>query len=228
MSRNMRILMGVGLVAFVAIIAIALKTTVFDKSGGGADPKVAGVDFMAKRIEVTIGTDEMIVGKADAPITIIEYASLGCSHCAAFHHDTYPKIKKNYIDTGKARLVFRDFPLGTRATAAAMISNCAGPTKYFGFVDLFFKGQADWSQAQNAQVAMEQIARFGGMQASDVAACLTNQKMIDKVEASKKIAVKKFDINATPSFVINGLVISGAHPYEDFRKLFDAELAKSK
>jgi len=228
MSRNMRIIIGLGVVAFIAVIGFALKTEVFDKPGGGADPKVAGVDFKAERIKPNIGADEMFVGKADAPVTIIEYASLGCPHCANFHHDTYPEIKKNYIDTGKARLVFRDFPLGTRATAAAMISHCAGPSKYFGFIDLFFRAQTEWSQAPDATQAMMKIARFGNMKTDAVEACLTNQKMIDKMEASKKVAVDKFGINATPSFVVNGLVVSGAHSYGDFRKLLDAELAKTK
>jgi len=106
---------------------------------------------------------EMGLGKADAPVTMIEYSSLGCPHCAAFHLETLPQIKKDYIDTGKVRLVFRDFPLGTPALAASMIARCAGPKKFFGFIEIMFRSQPQWSRSQNPMPALTKVARLGGL-----------------------------------------------------------------
>ena len=169
-----------------------------------------------------------IVGRADAPVTIIEYASLGCPHCATFHHDTYPKLKKDYIDTGKVKLVFTDFPLGTPALAAAMISRCAGSSRYMGFIDIFFRSQAQWSRADNPLEALKKIARFGGMTPQDVDACLTQQKLIDHIQSVARKASQEHEINSTPSFMVNGQKVAGALPYAEFRKIVDKALAKAK
>lgn len=171
-------------------------------------------------------TKEMVVGKADAPLTIIEYASLGCPHCASFHHDTYPQLKKDYIDTGKVKLVFRDFPLGTPALAATMIARCAGPQRYFGFVDMFFRAQSQWSRANNPLEALTKVARFGGMPPADVQACIKNQPLLDHIQAQKSKAFEQDGVNATPYFVIGTEKLSGGLPYADFQKIVERELKK--
>jgi len=173
-------------------------------------------------------TKEMVVGDAAAPVTLIEYASLGCPHCANFHKDAYPLIKKNYIDTGKVRMIYRDFPLGTPALAASMISRCGGPGRYFGMVEVFFRGQAQWSRAENPINALKSVARFGGMSGTDVDACLQNQELLNYIQKTAREGQEKHEINATPSFVLGGRTISGSLPYEDFKKLLDAELEKAK
>ena len=190
--------------------------------GGLSAPAKAGVASFED------ASKEMIVGKATAPLTIIEYASLGCPHCANFHHDTYPQLKKNYIDTGKVKLIYRDFPLGTPALAATMIARCAGPERYFGFVDMFFRAQPQWSRADNPMEALTKVARFGGMPPADVQACFKNQKLLDHVQAQKKKAFEVDGVNATPYFVIGTEKVSGGLPYEDFKKIVDSELAKVK
>ena len=172
-------------------------------------------------------TKEMVLGNEKAQITVIEYASLGCPHCAQFHLGTYQEVKKNYIDTGKVKFIFRDFPLGTPALAASMISRCSGSAKYFGMIDIFFRGQKQWSQAENPMDALKKIARFGGMSASDVDDCLQNQKLLDYIQNTARDGGEKHKINSTPSFVIDGETHSGGLPYADFKKLLDKALNKS-
>ncbi len=173
-------------------------------------------------------TKEMVIGDPKAPVTIIEYASLGCPHCANFHANAFPQLKKDYIDTGKARLIFRDFPLGTPAMAAAMISRCAGPARYFGFVDMFFRSQQQWSRAENPLLALAKVARFGGMTGDDVNACLKDQTLLDNLQENANKAQLEDEINATPSFLINGKKISGALAYEDFRSLVEDAIKKAQ
>ena len=170
---------------------------------------------------------EMVLGNQEAKITVIEYASLGCPHCAQFHSGTYQDVKKNYIDTGKIKFIFRDFPLGTPALAASMISRCSGSAKYFGMIDIFFQGQKQWSQAENPMTALKKIARFGGMSATDVDDCLQNQELLDYIQNTARDGGEKHKINSTPSFVIDGETHSGGLPYADFKKLLDKALNKS-
>jgi len=170
---------------------------------------------------------EMVIGDDNAPVTVIEYASLGCPHCANFHANTFPDIKKKYIDTGKVKFIYRDFPLGNPALAAAMISRCAGPTKFFGMIDIFFRSQPQWGRAENPLEALSKIARFGGLSEADVGACLQNQDLLNDIQSKARSAAQEHSINATPSFIIDGEVVSGNLPYEDFEKLLDEALKKS-
>ena len=127
------------------------------------------------------GVQEMlgdrVLGNPDAPVTIIEYASLGCPHCREFHDGTLPEIKKTYIDTGKVKLIFRDFPLGQRATAASMIARCSGPIRYFALVSIFFRDQGIWSQAPDGLAALTASAKKAGMSATQVDACLRSEEL---------------------------------------------------
>lgn len=169
---------------------------------------------------------EMALGQKDAPVTMIEYASLGCPHCAAFHHETLPTLKKEYIDTGKLKLIYRDFPLGTPALAASMIARCAGPEKYFGFVEIFFRSQAQWAHAQDPLPALAKVARFGGMSQKDVDACLKSQPILAGIRRVAAQAQEKFQVNSTPTFIIGDEVINGAMPYAHFKKAIDKALGK--
>ena len=170
---------------------------------------------------------EMVLGNESAQITVIEYASLGCPHCAQFHSGTFQEVKKNYIDTGKIKFIFRDFPLGTPALAASMISRCSGSAKYFGMIDIFFRAQKQWSQAENPMDALKKIARFGGMSASDVDNCLQNQELLDYINNTARDGGEKHKINSTPSFVIDGETHSGGLPFVEFKKLLDKALNES-
>ena len=169
---------------------------------------------------------EMALGSPDAPVTMIEYSSLGCPHCAAFHRDTLPRIKKEYIDTGKLRLVYRDFPLGTPALAASMIARCAGPKKFFAFIEMLFRSQAQWSRSDNPLEALTQVSRFGGLTEADVKACLKYQPLLESIRKGAEAAQEKYQVNSTPTFLIGGGMISGAQPFEIFKKAIDKALAK--
>lgn len=191
--------------AFVFIVLLALPVT----ASGIASPEEA--------------LKEKFHGKADAPVTIIEYASLGCPHCAAFHAQTFPLLKKDYVDTGKVKFIYRDFPLGTPAFAASMVARCAGHTRYFGMVDMLFKSQAQWSRAENPLVELQKVARFGGMAPADVEACLRSKEIQDGIRKAAQEG-QDLGVNSTPSFVIGGKVHAGNMTYEDFKKLIDAAL----
>ena len=167
---------------------------------------------------------DRVMGRADAPVTIIEYSSLTCPHCASFHKDTLPMIKKTYIDTGKVRLIYRDFPLGGMALAAAMIARCAGTKRYFGFIELMFRNQETWSKSENPRAELARIALFGGMGEKEFDACLKNQPLMDAIRSQAEAAGKKYGIDSTPTFMIEGTKVSGAYPFDHFKKIIDDAL----
>jgi protein-disulfide isomerase len=158
-------------------------------------------------------------GKADAPATIIEYASMTCSHCAAFHKDVWPTLKAKYIDTGKAKLILREFPLDPLATGAFMLARCAGPEKRDAVVDRLFDHQADWAFAANPLFKLKEQLIAAGMPEADFEACLKNQGLFDQVKAMRDAAASKLDITSTPTFFVNGQRLSGGHSLETFDKI---------
>lgn len=170
---------------------------------------------------------ERVLGDENAPLTIIEYSSLGCPHCMAFHRDTLPMIKKEFIDTGKVRLIYRDFPLGARAMAAAMVARCAPESRYFGMIELFFQKQQEWTRAEDALAAITNVAKFGGMSGDDVIQCMQNQALLDGIRGRAEAAQDDFEISATPSFLLggeDGEKIEGALAKEDFRDVIQKAL----
>lgn len=161
------------------------------------------------------------MGKADAPITVIEYASLDCPHCARFAADTLPKFKKDWIDTGKAKLVFRDFPLHDVALAAAMVAQCSND-HYFAYIDAFFHTQESWATAKDPLAAIKGIARVGGMSGDQVDQCFKNNELLQQIKARQEDAETTYKVDSTPTFVINGKVASGEKTYDEFVKLMPA------
>ena len=167
------------------------------------------------------GLDDIVIGKADAPVTIVEYASMTCGHCAAFHNTVYPKLKAKYIDPGKAKLVFREFPLDNLAFAASMLARCVGGEGPPAFISEMFKRQAEWAFGQGNPVPklFETVRQMGFTQAS-FDKCLTDQKLLEQIEAGRKRASEVFVINATPTFFINGKRLGGVS-LADFEKAID-------
>ncbi len=164
---------------------------------------------------------DMVYGKEDAPVTIVEYASVTCPHCAEFTINTFPKIKEKYIDTGKARLIFREFPFDPRATAAFMLARCAPEDRYFPMVDVFFKQQQQWATAEDGEAALLQIAKLAGFTQESFKACLTNQQVLDDVRATMDRGSKEFGVTATPTFFINGEKYAGALSVEQMSAIID-------
>jgi protein-disulfide isomerase len=158
---------------------------------------------------------EISIGKADAPVTIVEYSSLSCPHCAAFHRDVLPALKSEYIDTGKARYVVREFPLNEAALAGAVIARCLDPSRYFAFVDLLFSKQADWAFQQDALTPLKELAKQAGMTSEDFDKCIDNEALQKQILDVREEGQKK-GVNATPSFFINGTLLNGKPVLETF------------
>ncbi len=167
---------------------------------------------------------DIFIGKPDAKVTIVEYASMTCPHCKNFHETTLPDITKNYLDTGKARLVLREFPFDPRATAAFMLARCSAEDKYYPMVSVLFQQQDVWSRAEDAQAALLQIAKLAGFSQDSFKACLTNQKLLDDVNAVRERAAKDFGVESTPTFFINGKKYSGALSVEEMSAIIDSML----
>ncbi len=162
---------------------------------------------------------EMALGRDDAPVTIIEYASMSCPHCAKFHEQTLPMLQEKYIDTGKVRLVFREFPLERTAYWASIMARCAGEKRYFAFVDVFFKKQQSWYSAEDPFQALLKIARLGGLSASAVKACSEDQALGDGILQTRLEGEQQHDVTSTPSFVIDGKTYRGALTLEEIEKI---------
>lgn len=191
-------------------------------SGGGNAPEPTGtVDMEDLLAEGAL--PEMALGEADAPVTIVEYASMTCGHCANFHRNTLPAIKENYIDTGKARLIMREFPFDPRAEAGFMLARCSDD-KYFSMIDVLFQQQSNWVQAESARDALLQIARLAGFSQESFEACLTNQQLLDDVRSVRKRAADDFGVDATPTFFINGNKYSGALTVAEMSAIIDGML----
>jgi len=159
-------------------------------------------------VEVT--ADDRVLGVAEAPVTVVEYASLTCPHCAAFHSQTLPQLKSGYIDSGKVRLVFRDFPLDRVALKASLLARCAPGDRYFAMLDVLFRSQETWARAVDPALALSQIGRTAGLDQATIDSCLNDQAATDKIIAEIQAAQDQFKISSTPTLIINGTKYAGA------------------
>jgi protein-disulfide isomerase len=167
--------------------------------------------------------DDRILGKSDAPVTIVEYASLTCPHCAHFATDVLTKLKEKWIDTGKARLVMRDYPLDEPALRAAMIARCAPADKFYPFIDTLFGAQRQWVLSKDYKADLARLALLGGMSKKQFDDCLANKSVEDKVLQSRLTATEQLGVNSTPTFFINGSKFDGAPELD----AMDAALSKA-
>jgi protein-disulfide isomerase len=161
------------------------------------------------------------MGDAKAAVTIIEYASLTCSHCRSFHIDVLPELKKKWIDTGKARLIYRDFPLDQVAAKAAQLAECVGNDRYFGVLDVMFRGQGQWAIAQDPIAEVSKSLRIAGLGDNEVKACLANEAVAKAVVADFK-GGETLGVNSTPTLFINGSMYRGSRSVDDL----DREIGK--
>lgn len=169
---------------------------------------------------------EMVQGAADAPVEIIEYSSFTCPHCANFHAGPYHRLKEEYIDTGKVKLVYREVYFDRYGLWASMIARCDGPEKFFGMTEMIFETQSEWVSAGGpAEIADElrKIGRLAGIADDQIEACLQNGNHAQTLVAWYQENAGRDGISSTPSFVINGKTIKN-RPYEDIKALIDAEL----
>src|SRR4249919_3189550 len=169
---------------------------------------------------------DMALGPANAPVTITEYASMTCPHCAAFTEKVFPKIKSEYIDTNKIRFVFREFPLDIKAAAGSMLARCIAKDdagKYFAVIDLLFKQQNDWVM-KDTTATLTRIGKQAGLSQQQVEDCLKDQALLDKIAADQKYAAEVLKVDSTPTFFVNGEMIKGEQSFEEFSKRINAML----
>ena len=166
---------------------------------------------------------EHVVGDPQAPVTIIEYASMTCPHCRSFHKEVYPAIKEKYLDTGKAKLYFRQFPFDPASAAAFMLAECSGEDKYFQMVDILFDKQGIWARG-NVVEELFKIAKLAGFTQESFQSCLQNQELLDNVLSIQKKAAEDYGVDATPTFFINGEKYSGNMSVEAMGEAIEAFL----
>ena len=210
----------------------ALLGTVAMASVMAAVPMLAGSAF-AQDVPESSGDVDMAavlkpgplpdraLGDPNAPVKIVEYMSMTCPHCAHFHNTVFDEIKKKYIDTGKVYFIIREFPFDPRAAAAFMLARCAPEQQYFPFVSMLFKQQQSWATAQDARAALLQMSKMAGFSQESFEACLTNQKLLDDVNATMQRGATEFGVNSTPTFIINGKKYSGDMSVETMSALID-------
>ena len=210
--------------AATAVLAITILAT-------GPLPTFTGKAWAQEKVS----TEELMkpealpdlwLGSDKAPVTIVEYASMTCPHCAHFTDNTFPELKKKYIDTGKVRYVLREFPLDSVAAAAFMLARCAGKddkNKYYALVETLFRKQTEWA-VEKPIPPLQSIAKQAGFTDATFNACLTNQKLLDDIEKVRQRALDKFKVHSTPTFFINGTVYEGAFTVEQMPKLIDPHL----
>jgi len=202
-----------------------------DKAEDGLQSLIDGDVPSYANAVTTVNTAALLqergIGDPNAPLKVVEHSSLTCVHCGSFHQNAYKEIKKNYIDTGKVHLTFSDFPLNGPAVTASMVARCVPESRYFDFIQFLFERQDDWAYKANYATYLKQNSQLTGLNGESFDNCVANEELKNGILNRMKEIQDGGKVRSTPTFVINGeTVLSGAHPYEYFAKIFDAELAK--
>ncbi len=187
--------------------------------GGRAEAQT----FSVLELEAKGPLDDVVMGSPTAPVTMIEYASMTCSHCADFAVKTFPQVKAKYVDTGKMKFIFREFPFDPVAAGAFMLARCAPSDKYFPLIELLFANQHQWAVEKPLQPLLG-IAKQVGFTEESFKACLANQKVLDGIEWVRNRAADKFKVDATPTFFINGQKVPGAVSLDELDKIIQPYL----
>jgi protein-disulfide isomerase len=164
---------------------------------------------------------DMSIGDPNAPNVVVEYASMTCPHCANFHQKLFPELKSKYVDTGKARFIFREFPLDKLAALASMVARCSGADGYFPMIESLFKSQESWARAEDPMAKLSEVAKQGGFSQEKFDQCVEDQALFDKIVQVRKGASESFKVNSTPSFFVNGKPLEHPEGVEDFAALLE-------
>ena len=184
--------------------------------------------YSADHSILKIQENDFYIGEPEAPVTIIEYASMSCSHCADFHNETLDDLKSEYIDTGKVKFVFRDFPFNYPALAGSMILSCVPEDVRYDYMNALYKLQKNWVMRDHSKTRSElyKIMQSGGMQQDEFDACLSDINLENDILEGVMNAQREFNINRTPSFIVNGIVYSGNKNIKEFRQIIDKILSQ--
>lgn len=196
-----------------------------NSDGQGGQLEIPESD-MKPKIDIEKALSERSIGADDAPIVIHEYSSLSCGHCATFHNQTLGKLKEKYIDTGKVKLVFHEFPLNRPALFASMLSRCLPEKQYYNFIQLLFETQESWAYVSDFDVRLKQNAKMAGISEQEIEKCLSDALYLEAMVEQVKTAQEEHNIRSTPTFIFedSDLVLSGARSFEDFRKAIEQQL----
>ncbi|MFD0988394.1 DsbA family protein [Methyloligella solikamskensis] len=206
-------------VACLIVLSLALAPAL--AGCGGAGPGSSEVSETADDVTKPGPLGDRALGRANAPVTVIEYASLTCPHCRAFHQNVFPKLKRNYIDTGKVRYVVREFPIGRSAGNAAIINRCAPADKYFQLYGLFLNNQREWVSQEVRLDAIYGVAKRVGMTRAQFDNCLANQSMIDALDEQKQRG-RRLGVKGTPTFFVNGQKAQGTVTYDEIKRMIES------
>jgi protein-disulfide isomerase len=219
-SRREALKIGLKLAMGVAALALA-ATSPFAPAALAQRKKAAPTEVSVDELMKPGSLPDLMLGSADAPITVVEYASMTCGHCAHFHTIVFPTLKEKYVDTGKVRFIMREFPLDNLAAAAAMLARCAGDGKTFPLISVLFAKQDDWAFVKgDPRPELLKFAKQAGFTQESFEKCLTDQKLLDDISAVRSRAAETFGVNATPTFFVNGKKLNGV-ALEDFEKAFE-------
>jgi protein-disulfide isomerase len=208
--------------SIAAGLGLAIALAPVGIPGAAAQRAAPAAEVSVEELMKPTDLADIAVGPADAKVTVIEYSSLTCPHCAAFATKVFPDFKKKYIDTGKVRFITREFPLDDLAAAASMLSRCIDKDKAFDLVDTFFVTQAQWAGAQGNRAAkLFEIAKQAGFTQEAFDKCLLDQALLDKITSARTRATEKFQINSTPTFFVNGKRLAGNTQMADFDKVIE-------
>ena len=212
---------------FLAAVAVATASFgLSTMSGQSAFPLVSAAYAQdAAEIDTSIIV-EMVQGAEDAPVTMVEYASYTCPHCASFHADGYKQLKKDFIDTGKVKFVYREVYFDRYGLWASMMARCAGPEKFFGITDLLFKGQSNWARAGGPNEIVEELRKIGllaGIEKDQLDACLQDGTKAQTLVTWYQENATRDGVEATPTFLLNGTQVRN-QPYANIKELIEAEL----
>ena len=213
----------INIVLVCAVVAAALVGgyVYFVRGASQNDPNAPKKDpDLAELMTPPAGLQDVSIGSQDAPNVIVEYASMTCPHCAQFDKVIFPELKTKYIDTGKVRLIFREFPLDGLAARASMLARCAGPDRYFPMIDVMFQTQPTWVvEGPEALDHLLQLARQAGFSKEKFDACLADKELFKKIVDERQWAADKFQVDSTPTFFVNGKRMSGEHQLKDFEAM---------
>jgi len=192
------------------VIAAIIAGVYFIRDSGARDPNAPKEDPAVAVLMEEGPLEDIVMGDKDAPNVIVEYASMTCPHCANFYTEVFPEVKKKYIDTGKARFVFREFPLDGLAVAASMLARCSGDDRFYPMVDALFDTQETWAlPGEDGKEKLLLIAKQAGFSKDSFDECLADKELFDKIVAVRKKAHEEYGVDSTPSFFVNGKRLKG-------------------
>jgi protein-disulfide isomerase len=212
------------LLAAAVVVGLVVAGILYFRGAGEADPNAPKADPDVAELMAPGPLEDIVLGNADAPNTIVEYASMTCSHCAQFHNEVFPSLKKEFIDTGKAKFILREFPLDGLAAHAFMLARCAGPDRYYPMVGGLFESQENWAvPGPEGKEKLMQIAKQAGFSQESADKCVADKAQFEKVVEVRQRAHDKFGVDSTPTFFVNGKRLTGEKSLKDFEAALEGK-----